>query len=209
MNQIVEYSQKDSRKSGSGKHLLTLGRAPPSPNDVSDFWINKVPSIPIVDLQKQNNSIVHCLLCAFVKVDPEPNEASDNALGEFSSDVESDDGSNCGDDDEEILLTHPPIPIIEYHDYLCRSFEERLELELKDAGLEKPDDAKESFNSVFTQEIEQFKEELNILQPQIEAQGNEIKSLIPAFRQDEERRAGEQQTYLELIREVKKKAHKK
>ncbi|OHT06650.1 hypothetical protein TRFO_25264 [Tritrichomonas foetus] len=345
MNQIVALSQRESSRKERTKQLLPLPRPPPAPSDVSEFWRGITPTFPMADLQRNNNSIVHCLLCAFVEAEPESSDddegenneklPNDDNQGNFQNSNENDHENNDENDaisetgklckflslsnsesneiqnnsnhsenhdsrnnksksdnhennrssipenhlgnnlentnhdndyherhknkyvdsasgpdadfnhsngelyrkicehvkkqkllnqnarrlkqkqlelaneDNALLVTHAPIPQVEFDDYLCRSFEERLEIELKCAGLEKPSGTGDNFNSVFTQEIEQYRVELNALQPQIEAMRDEIKNNLVEYRIDEERRMVEQQDYLNYIREVKKKTHKK
>lgn len=206
-NEIVLASQKDSKKSNSGRQLMYLPQPPPSPSDISEYWNNRTPTFPISELQKENRSVVHCLLSAFVEADPD-DPSQNNDIVASNSENNSDD-EDFNDNNDNILSMHAPVPQIVYDEYLCLPFEERLEIELQFAGLEKPSHSMENGSNVFTQDIEQFNKEMANLQPQIENFKNDIIQNLPSYKLDEERRISEQQTYQDRIREFKKKPHKK
>ena len=97
---------------------------------------------------------------------------------------------------------------------MSRSFEERLELELRSAGLEKPASGADGADSgFFAQEIAQWKEELeNDIQPSIEKIRMEIIAKLPEMHSIEARRAKERQEYLDIKSQLKpdvKRSHKK
>ncbi|OHT11603.1 hypothetical protein TRFO_18859 [Tritrichomonas foetus] len=192
LRDVVRNSQRESRKSKN--QILQPPGKPPSPNEVSEYWRKRVPPFPIEDIQKNNRSTFHYLLSAFVEAKPLP-KANDD-------DIDSPENN-------DFLLTHVLLPRIGCDDYLSHPFEERLELELQSAGLEKPTEGQECCNDVFSQEIEQYKEEINSLQPQIDLIHDEILSKLPEFVKDEERRMTEQQEYTELLKEFRRKTHKK
>ncbi|KAK8884703.1 hypothetical protein M9Y10_043822 [Tritrichomonas musculus] len=207
LNEIVQSTLKDSKKSNSSKQLLHLPRPPPAPNDISEYWVNQTPTFPISDLQKENRSIVHCLLCAFVEVGPDDSDQENKFL---TTNVEADsDEDDINDENDDLLNIHTPAPQIEYDDYLRLPFEDRLEIELKCAGLDKPANSNDKGSIIFSQEIEQYKKEMANLNPQIEFFRNDIKQKLPQYKLDEERRISDQQTFQNLIPEYKKKSHKK
>lgn len=208
LNEIVQASQKETKKSSSGRQLMHLPQPPPAPDDISEYWTNRTPTFPISDLQKENRSVVHCLLSAFVEAYPEDPSQNGDIIAS-NSENNSDDDEDFNDVNDSFLGMHAPVPQIEYDEYLCLPFEERLEIELKFAGLEKPAHSMENGSNVFAQDIEQLKKEMVNQQPQIEYFKNEIKEKLPMYKFDEERRISGQQTFQELIRDVKKKPHKK
>ena len=188
MRQIVIESQR-----GTNKKLQFPPGPPPAADDVAEYWKKRAAPFPIEDIQRHNNSVMHCLLNAFVDAKPLP---------------KSSDG-----DSRDFLPTHVLLPRIEFDEYLSRSFEERLELELKSAGLEKPaSDTGGGDSGLFAQEIEQFKEELDKLRPEIERMRMEIVARLPEMREMEERRAEQLRKYEEIKRQIKpetKRSHKK
>ena len=187
MRQIVVDTQKDVSK----KILLPPG-PPPAPDDIAHYWTRRSAPFPMEDIQRQNSSVMHCLLNAFVDAKPLP-----------KSDCET----------RDFMPTHVLLPRIEFDEYLNRSFEDRLALELKSAGLEKPVGEFEGGDSpLLAQEIEQFKEELEKLRPEIERMQMEIVERLPEMREIEERRAEELRKYEEIKRRIKpetKRNHKK
>lgn len=190
LREIVKNSQKESKKSKNSQILMPPGK-PPAPNDISEFWLKQTPPFQIEEMQKQNKSIMHCLLSAFVEAKPLP---------------ESNESDNLANND--FLPIHVLLPQLDFDDYMSHPFEERLELELKSAGLERPKEGVNTVNNAFAKEIEEYKHEIKELQPKIDKLRDEIVQKLPEFRQDEDRRMTEAQEYSELLRECRKD-HKK
>ncbi|OHT10029.1 hypothetical protein TRFO_20831 [Tritrichomonas foetus] len=315
MKSIVFQARQDNKK--FNRQILQPPGPPPTSEDTSKYWIGKSTVYPMEDLQRQNSSIVHCLLSAFVKAEPlqkcqkqdsdnddqnvfnfynrdltnsEPNvdqtltennhnhntqinqndhqnnnennhennsnesknknynennnesheninennyhmkiennddkddhSISNNILKNTvnSNQIKNDtnDNTNRGDEEdnyiyheEDYIPTHIPVPHIEYDDYLSHSFEERLEMELLAAGIKRPHKRASQQKDTFGNEIEQFREELNRLQPQINEIKEEILQNLPTYKRDEERRMSEQRSYFELMKDIKKRPHTK
>lgn len=188
--EIVKNSQKESKKSKNNQILMPPGK-PPAPNDISEYWAKRTPPFQIEDIQKQNKSIMHCLLSAFVEAKPLPKSQ------------ESDDLSNS-----DFLPIHVLLPQLDFDDYMSYPFEERLELELKSAGLERPKEGMNTVNNAFAKEIEEYKKDIRKLQPQIDELHDEIIQNLPKYRLDENRRMTEASEYSELLAECRKD-HKK
>ena len=116
---------------------------------------------------------------------------------------ESDDLSNS-----DFLPIHVLLPQLDFDDYMSYPFEERLELELKSAGLERPKEGMNTVNNAFAKEIEEYKKDIRKLQPQIDELHDEIIQNLPKYRLDENRRMTEASEYSELLAECRKD-HKK
>lgn len=190
LREIVKNSQKETKKSKSNQILMPPGK-PPAPDDISDYWVKRTPPFQIEEMQKHNKSILHCLLSAFVEAKPLPESEEKNDLL-----------------NEDFLPIHVLLPQLEFDDYMSHPFEERLELELRSAGLEKPKEGINSVNNAFATEIDGYKKEIKELQPKIDKIRDEIVEKLPECRKDEDRRMTEAQEYTELLKECRKD-HKK
>lgn len=198
LNDIVLNSQREQKRSNSNRHLMQLPKPPPKSDDISDFWNGRTPSFPIVDIQKENRSIMHSLLSAFVEINSDDEEV-----------IDLDNNTEEEEDDDSLIQAVPPVPRIDYDDYLSLPFEQRLEIELDYAGFKKETPHQDNASLIFAQEIEQYKKKLKNSQPEIDSFKEEIKLVLHKSRPDEERRAMEQQKFLDIIPEFRKKLHKK
>lgn len=188
INEIVRNSQRENKKT----KVLPAPGPSPAKTDISEYWKDPKHQItfPIEDIQKQNSSIMHHLLSAFVEADPMPR--------------------NEIDDDLDSLPTHVLLPQIEFDDYLSHSFEERLQLELQGAGLEKPiDTGLIQTDDIFIQEIQHLISDREKLVPKIEEAKKEVLDSIPSYHHDERRRMEELKEYHNILRDVQRKKHKK
>jgi hypothetical protein len=135
-------------------------------------------------MQQRTASPINFLLSALVAVDVGPSEKVAR----------------------EFLPAHMLAPRLD-GSYLGYSFEERLALELRSAGLDNP--RRRGDQGLFEQEIEHFSAELRRIQPAIDALRQELLAHIGEWQQDQRRRAQEQLEFVNLLRDVKRRAHKR
>jgi hypothetical protein len=129
------------------------------------------------------------LLSAFVEAVPEP-RPPDTAETEF-------------------LPLHVLPPRIEGDEYLRFTFEQRLELELESAGIGRAVGECGRPAGVFASEIEHFMAELEEARPAIERSRAEVLEKLPDWQADEQRRTVEQKEFVNLLRDFKRKSHRK
>jgi hypothetical protein len=99
------------------KNMQRLPEAPPAPNDISTFWTTRKQPFPIEELQKQNVSLLHRFMNAFVESKPLPKGEGNDPMP-----------------------FHALLPCLDVQptDWLSYTFEERLIFELESAGLGRP-----------------------------------------------------------------------
>jgi hypothetical protein len=165
---------------------------PPSSDDLSSFWNGKRIAFPIEDLQKRNSSVIHRLLSAFV----EAKQLAENVAAQQTR-------------ARDFLSTHVLLQRMSMDEYLSRPFDERLELELRSVGLESPVAADELEVLPFAREIEDLREQMEDLQPVIDHFRMELAEKLPIFRRMEEERIANHADFVDFLKEVKRKAHKK
>jgi hypothetical protein len=103
-------------------------------------------------------------------------------------------------------VAHALPPPMEF-DYLAFPFEQRLRFELESAGLGPPPPG--TARSLFAQEIEHFSVELDRIQSVIDRYRRELVQNLAAWHTDEARRARELQEFTALLRDHRRRPHRR
>lgn len=159
--------------------------------DVSDYWKWRVAPFQVETVQRKDENLVNGLLNALVATTPTPA-------------VEREGG-----DAKSGAPVHALLPLLDFDEYLCHPFEERLEYELSSAGLEKPNDEVKWEGGIYHEEISMFRDELKSIEPMIEKQRVDILADLPRLRGIEQKRAESERQYLACRKRLKMKEHRK
>jgi hypothetical protein len=179
MCQVAATTQKDGKK---GKVFR-----PPTPYSTdgpSEFWAGRSPPFQIEEMQQRTASPINFLLSALVEAEADPSEKVAR----------------------EYLPAHMLAPRLD-GSYLGYPFEDRLALELRSAGLDNP--RRRGDQGLFEQEIEHFAAELRRIQPAIDGLRQELITHLGEWQQDQRRRAQEQLEFVNLLRDIKRRTHKR
>ena len=187
MTNLVKQLLKDTRK--YPKLLLPPG-PPPSPNDLSDYWINNSPLFPIESSHRQNCVSIHFLLSSFIELDSNllKNDFKKKSL---------------------FLPLNVLAPKLLNDKYLCFSFEDRLNFELESIGLNKSFTTISQKDDTFSNEIEKLKHQIDEIEPKLEETRKKLLLDLPIYRKDEDRRINEQEELQDLIFTINSKKKKK
>jgi hypothetical protein len=134
----------------------------------------------------QNESPINFLLSALVDAVPEPSAGPP---------PEPADG-----------IVHPLPPRMEF-DYHSFPFDQRLRFELESAGLTPPPGT--APRTLFAQEIEHFSVELDRIHTVIDQYRSELVQNLAQWQTDEARRARDQLEFAALLRDHKRRPHRR
>lgn len=184
--------EKVSRLMKDSKRNLKLQPPPgppPSPDDISDYWVTNPPPFPIENQQKRNCSTMHYLLSSLVET-----KATKPATPRRK---------------DQFLPLNVLAPKLEFDKYLSLDFDVRLTLELKSIGLDKNDGQSLNHKDTFTDEVAKHQAQIRELIPRVEESNHMILEKLPLFRKLEDQHYGEQQYYNELFQLSQSKKRKK
>ena len=189
MENMSRMTIKESKKMPK---LLPPPGPPPAATDVAEYWKTHTPLFPIQDIQKKNAHTMHRLLSSLVETDPA--QMPKKSLSEPR---------------KQYLPMNALAPKLEYDSYLRLDFDERLELELKDAGLDESVCVKMNDDNSFNDEIVMYKQQLLQLIPDVEKASRMLTEKIPLFRKQEDQHFIDQAMFEELYQTSQKKHKKK
>ena len=172
------------------------GRAmsPPGPSsagsEINSYWRKEPPAFQLEKMQMRNESVLHCLLSAFVEAEPERDTA---------------DRTNDVSEASQVLL-----PFVEFDPYLSHGFDTRLRLELESAGLNKYDEQVEIPHNAFDIEIRELKEQVRTeLRPELDRIHDELTRMMPRIRAKQSQMADEAAIYRTMVSELNHKKKKR
>lgn len=171
----IVQAQKESRKNSN---ILMPPLPPPSSQDVSEFWADKMPTFQMEDQQMLNTSTIHRLLSAFVATEPMPKSDAPKT---------------------QYLKSNPLPPHVSFDSYLSLPFDERLKWELESIDLSPDGIQKNMDGGPFAQEIEEYQKSLNEIAPKLEDYKKKLFKRISEFREKEKKRIKYNRNFAEIV----------
>jgi hypothetical protein len=166
----IEKLRPESKK----QKILPPPGPPPTSDSLAEYWQNNRPPFPLEEVQRQNTSVLHRVMTAFVPA-RRLDESQNRPL---------------------LVGPHNLVPIIEVDHYMARPFEERLELELESAGFGLPPGVHHSGGfSAFSSDIKEYEKELAELQPKIQRLQATIVENYPQWQEEEAQRRAQMERY--------------
>ena len=188
MDKVSKLS-KDNKKMPK---LLPPPGPPPSPYDISPYWLEHSPDFPIEKMQKQSVSVLHHLLSCIVETEPIKNPPEKE---EKKRDL--------------YLPLNVLAPRFKHDKYLSLDFEQRLNLELQSIELDASTAKSIAEQDTFADEIAKKREEIIQLIPVVQSSAKQLIEKIPVYRKIETENYEEQRKYQQLLQMSQTKRRKK